>query len=109
MQQSELDFSKPRAAGALAEQACADKARRQTDFDVEAARNLVLHWLRGHSQTSGESLVNLLKEWGFEAHDDRAYGAVFSALSRRKLIRCVGYCARAKGHGTAGGRIWEAA
>jgi hypothetical protein len=31
---------------------------------------------------------------------------VFGRLSRRGVIRTVGFCMRAKGHGTAGGRIW---
>ena len=106
--QAELDFSKPRAVGALAEAAVACKAARTAGFDLDAARAMAVTWLRDHGPSGGESIVNALKHFGFEAHDDRAYGAVFSALSRRKLIRCVGYCARAKGHGTAGGRIWEA-
>lgn len=39
---------------------------------------------------------------------DRAFGQLFRVLARRGDIRCVGYCERRKGHGTAGGRVWDA-
>lgn len=45
---------------------------------------------------------------GYRPHDQRAFGSVFGTLSRRNLIRCAVYCERSKGHGTAGGRVWEA-
>jgi hypothetical protein len=37
---------------------------------------------------------------------DRAFGAVFSVLARQNRIRRVSFCARRRGHGTAGGSVW---
>lgn len=36
------------------------------------------------------------------------FGSIYQALVRKNLIRCVGYCEREKGNGTAGGRVWSA-
>lgn len=87
---------------------CAEKASRVADFDAEGARRFVLGWLRRHGAMSGEALTDAAIEHGYRAHDARCYGAVIGALSRRGAIRCVGYCERRKGHGTSGGRVWEA-
>jgi hypothetical protein len=102
------DAAAARATGALAEQACVGKARRTKGFDVDGALEWTVRLLKIDGPTSGEDLVEKLKTRGFVGHDDRCFGAVFGTLSRRKQIRCVGYCARKRGHGTAGGRIWEA-
>lgn len=85
---------------------CAGKAARVADFSLEAARQFVLDWLQHNGPTRGEELTVKGREAGLRAHDERAWGAVFGSLSRRGLIRTVGYCDRARGHGTAGGRIW---
>lgn len=87
---------------------CASKAARVSDFDKDGAATFVLGWLRRHGRMSGEIATDAAKEHGFRPHDDRAFGAVFGSLSRRKLIRAVGYTERTKGHGTGGARIWEA-
>jgi hypothetical protein len=97
-----------REVGRLAAEACVGKAERVTPFDVEGARMFVLGWLVRFGKQTGEQLVDAAKAHGHRPHDDRAFGSVFGVLVRRNLIRCVGYCARAKGHGTAGGRIWTA-
>ena len=55
---------------------------------------------------SGESLVNAMKQAEIVAHDDRAFGPVFAKAIRAGFIRPVGYVARVKGHGTAGGRLY---
>lgn len=101
-------FESPRRAGEVAAARCAAKAEHRTAFDVRAAGEAMLAWLRTHGQTTGEVLVNLVKGLGHIPHDDRAFGAVFLSLVRANLIRCTGYAPRAKGHGTAGARIWEA-
>jgi hypothetical protein len=106
--QRELDFAEARARGERASKACTDKAERDTNFSVEAAHELILAHLRTAGPQSGEVLVNVCKEAGQVPHDDRAYGAVFSVLARRQLIRCVGFAMRAKGRGAPGARIWEA-
>jgi hypothetical protein len=109
-QQLELTLPPPRsparAVGEEAAQACADKAERVADFDTEGAGRFILGWLARYGQMSGEQLVNAAQEHGHRPHDARAFGSVFSTLSRKNLIRCVGYCEREKGHGTAGGRLW---
>lgn len=95
-----------RAAGDAAADVCTAKAKRVSDFDLEAVAHFVHGHLARHGTASGEDITNAAKEVGHRPHDDRAFGAVFATLSRRGEIRCVGYCDRVKGHGTAGGRIW---
>lgn len=105
MEQLDL-LGRARKRGESAAIACTEKAERVTGFDGERARSLALEILRSRGQMSGEQLVEALQAEGFEAHDDRAFGTVFGTLSRRGLIRCVGFCIRKRGNGTAGGRIW---
>jgi hypothetical protein len=62
-----------------------------------------------NNRASGEDMTDHCKEMGITAHDDRAFGWVFSELCRKGVIRCVGYTRRRKGHGTAGARIWQLA
>ena len=87
---------------------CADKAERESDFSVSAAAMCILGALRRNGPASGELLTDVAKEHGHVPKDDRAFGAAFGKLSRRKLIRCIGYETRRKGHGTGGARVWEA-
>ena len=107
-EQLSIDFEAAREAGSEAAARCAAKAVRVASFDTEGARRFILEWLCHHGPTSGEVLTNAAKERGFRPHDDRAFGAIYGALSRQKLIRCVGSCDRTKGHGTSGGRVWAA-
>jgi hypothetical protein len=102
-----LDMT-PREVGEQSARACASKAERVSDFDTAGAGRFILGWLARYGQMSGEQLVDAAQQHGHRPHDARAFGAVFGSLSRRNLIRCVGYCEREKGHGTAGGRVWEA-
>lgn len=76
-------------------------------FSVAAASLVILEHLRKYGRTPGEDLVLVAKSAGHVPHDDRAFGSVFSSLSRKKEIYCVDYCNRRRGHGTAGGRIWR--
>jgi len=98
-----------RAAGEVAADRCAARAERVSDFDTEAAGDFIVALLKMHGPKSGEALVNAAKQHGHCPPDDRAFGAVFSRLSRQKAIVHVGHCDRMKGHGTAGGRLWGAA
>lgn len=100
-------MSAARQRGEEAAQACVDKAERVADFDRDGCRRFALGWLARHGRASGEAITDACKAHGYRPHDDRAFGAVFGVLSLRNLIRCVGMCERTKGHGTAGGRIWE--
>lgn len=104
--QLSIDFDAARAAGETAANACENKARRiDPEFSEKAERAILAH-LQAVGQASGEDLTLIAKAHGAVPHDDRAMGPVFQRLSRRGLIRTVGFCMRSKGHGTAGGRIW---
>lgn len=86
----------------------AARAERADPGFRHKAQAFVLTYLRKHGKTKGEALVNECKKAGMVPHDDRAFGAVFSGLSRAGLIACAGFCLRTKGHATAGGRVWKA-
>lgn len=103
-----IDFTAPREAGRIAAEACAEKAERVASFDTVGAGRFILSQLHRHGQMSGEALTDAAKTAGFRPMEDRAFGAVFQRLVRANQIRCVGFCLRAKGHGTAGGRVWSA-
>lgn len=105
MKQASFDFE-ARAQGQIASEACAAAAVRR-GWDASGAREFVLEFLRRNGSGSGEQIVNAAKKEGFIPHDDRAFGAIFGALSKAKLIRCVGTGCRSKGHGTMGLRWWE--
>jgi hypothetical protein len=101
-----IDFDAARAEGERQGDLCAAKAEKVSDFDSEGAGRFILSQLVRHGDMSGEALTDAAKSAGFRPHDDRAFGAVFQRLSRQGQIRTVAFCLRAKGRGTAGGRIW---
>lgn len=98
---------KPAATGAAAGEACLAKAERVAAFDSAAARGAILELLADGVARSGEQLVNHCEQLGMVPHDARAFGPVLSRLSRDGLIHTVGFVAREKGRGTAGGRLWQ--
>jgi hypothetical protein len=73
----------------------------------ERAETFVLAYLDHHGPTAGEVLTLACKAAGIVPHDDRAFGPVYLALSRRKQIEACGFVRRERGHGTAGGNIWK--
>ena len=93
-------------AGIDGMEACSTKAEETTSFSTEAAQALVLELLQDGAKT-GEALVWRCKEAGHVPHDDRAFGTVFAGLSKRGLIRKIGYGPRHRGHGTAGANVWS--
>lgn len=101
-----VPFLSPREQGLVAAAQCEAKAERVAEFDAEGARRFVLGYLARHGHQPGEAIVNAAREYGHRPHDDRAFGSVFAVLAKRNQIRVVGSCERAKGHGTAGGRLW---
>jgi hypothetical protein len=103
--QTTLDFD-AREAGESAANACTDKALRADPTFTAKAQEAILAHLRVVGQASGEVLTDVAIAHGARPHDQRAFGSVFSGLSKKHLIRTVGFCMREKGHGTAGGRIW---
>lgn len=76
------------------------------DF-LERAAAFVEQTLRERGASSGEVLVSLCELAGIRSTDSRHFGAVLRRLSARGVIECCGYCERAKGHGTAGARLWR--
>lgn len=107
MSQISLDFTAARAAGEAAALACTAKAERNDpEFSAKAERAILDH-LRVVGQASGEVLTDVAMAHGARPNDSRAFGGVFQSMSRRGLIRTVGFCLRSKGHSTAGGRIWS--
>lgn len=112
MNQAALDFETPalpvaRALGAAAAQLAADRADREDPGFSARAQAFVLDYLARHGTASGEDITDACKAAGIVPADDRAFGAVYSTLSRRGLIVFAGFCARRKGHCTAGGRLWR--
>ena len=107
MQQASLNFEAAREAGEQAAAACLAKAQRSDPLFSQRAATAILNHLRAVGQASGEELVDIAIAHGAHAPDQRAFGAVFAGLSRRGLIRTVGFCLRSKGHSTAGGRVWS--
>jgi hypothetical protein len=95
------------AAGRAAAAACTAKAEQVTAFDAARARAAVLELLADGQARSGEAIVDHCQRLGLVPHDARAFGAVFQKLKRAGQIEEAGFVARAKGHGTAGGRLWQ--
>jgi hypothetical protein len=98
-----------RKAGDIAGERAADKAERLDDGFRERAQQFVLGYLKQHGASSGELMTDAAKLAGIRPLDDRAFGPVYATLARKGLIVAAGFCARRKGHGTAGGRVWRLA
>lgn len=107
MNQMALNFTVAREQGRAAADACLEKAEDVAQFDSAGAAKFILGELVRFGESSGEILVEQAITHGFRPHDARAFGPIFAGLSRKGLIRTVGYCTRTKGHGTAGGRLWD--
>jgi hypothetical protein len=96
------------AQGEAAMVACTTKAE-ELGFSTDAARTFVLGWLQEYGPSWGEDITDAAAAVGradLRAHDDRAWGSVFSTLARQHRIRCVELGMRRKGNGTAGARRW---
>lgn len=113
-EQYPIDFDTPsaeqaRAVGQVAAESAQQRAdRREPGFSERAAKHILFSL--GHlREASGEALTDLCKRDGIKPPDDRAFGGVYARLAREGRIRCVGFVSRAKGHGTAGGRVWRLA
>ena len=100
------DLPTARAVGQVAQQLATDRAERDAPGFGDLAAAAILAKLAA-GRASGEELTDHVRAEGIEFKDGRALGGVIGGLSRKGLIRVVGTCHRAKGHGTAGGLIWE--
>jgi hypothetical protein len=97
-----------RRVGQAAGEACAAKAEKTTNWDREQAKAEVMRFLGSIGRpASGEEIVNHCTAAGLVPHDARAFGPVIGGLARAGRIEAVGFAARAKGHGTAGARLWR--
>lgn len=95
-----------RAVGEAAGERCLRKAEREAGFDGRGAAEFMRHYLGAHECASAEILTQAARLAGFQPLDDRAFGPVIAGMARRGEITQVGDCARARGHGTSGGRLW---
>lgn len=109
MNQLTINFDAPRAAGERAGQRCIDRAHRTDPTFSAKAEAAILAHLKAVGRASGEELTGVARAQGAVPPDDRAFGPVYASMARRGLIRTAGFCMRAKGNGTAGGRIWALA
>ena len=101
-----MDAAAARAAGERGALA-AEQAAERRGFSTYAAIAFFWRFLEGaKNATPGEELVRAAKDAGIVPHDDRAFGAAFQVAIRDGVIRPVGFCARTRGHGTAGGRLY---
>ena len=98
-----------RAEGARCMQLALDLAERDEPGFAERAQRFVVAYLGQHGRASSEDITDACKAAGIVPREDRAFGSVYQVLNRRKQIAFAGYCERRKGHGTAGGRLWELA
>ena len=100
-----------RELGSRLGELCADKAEEDLQDFRARAREFVLAYLRQHGATAGEVVTDMAIASGLRPHDPRAFGPVYAYLAnkKRRLIVCVDYVPRTKGHGTAGGRVWALA
>ena len=83
--------------------------RRDPSFRPKAENAILRHLAHAPGfQASGEELVLICKALGIvPANGDRAFGAVFRALSTSNRIRCLrSDLPRSRGHGTSGGKLW---
>ena len=90
----------------FAQRAMAHAEDQVADFR-DRAREFVLRYLALHGPSSGEDVTDAAIEDGIAPSDARSFGAIYAWLNKYRHIRCVGIVARKKGHGTAGGRIWD--
>lgn len=109
-----IDFDTPalpvaQALGEIGMKRALDRAEADEPGFSERAQAFVLEYLRVHGVSSGELITDACKLAGIKPPDDRAFGPVYSKLARAGFIEPAGFCARRKGHGTSGGRLWRLA
>lgn len=106
MTQAQLTIDLSRRLGDRMAGLATDKAERESSGFSARAEAAILAKLQ-HGPASGEDLTDWVRECGIPFKDGRALGGVIGGMSKRGQIRVVGGCHRRRGHGTAGGLIWE--
>ena len=74
---------------------------------TEAALQFVRWYAETNVEFSGEDCTLAAKARGIRPADDRAFGPVYAKALRDGIIKRVGYCSRARGHGTFGGSVYS--
>lgn len=94
-----------RKLGAEAGERAADKAG---DEFRERALDFITRYVAAQSApVPGETVTLAAKAAGIKPiNDDRAFGPVYARAIRENRIRVAGFCARVRGNGTAGGRLY---
>src|SRR5689334_18848559 len=96
-----------RAIGADAAKKCRAKAEERNPGFTLRARDFVIRYLSVNGASWGEDIVDAAAAAGIKAHDGRAWGSIFAAMSN-KQIRCIrSDGVRRHGRGTSGARQWE--
>lgn len=89
-----------RAMEAVAENSGADFQHKAYEF--------CKRFFQERDKASSEDATDACIESGIRPADLRAFGNVYRRLERDGVIRFAGQCARRRGHGTSGGRLYEA-
>ena len=78
------------------------------DFSERALAFITRYVAAQSAPVPGESVTLAAKAAGIVPHDDRAFGSVYAKALRTKHIRVAGFCARIRGHGAFGGKLYAA-
>lgn len=100
------DLATARAVGQVAQQLATDSAERGSPGFRARAEAAILAKLATGPATS-EDITDHVQACGVPMKDGRALGSIYRSMRDRGLIRIAGVCFRRRGHGTAGGHIWE--
>lgn len=78
----------------------------------ERAYAFIVRYVREQSAlrgcVPGEDVTLAARDAGIRPADDRAFGSIYAKAIRLGDVRVVGTCARVRGHGAAGGRLYAA-
>ena len=96
-----------RKLGSEAANAAEFKAGEQVeDFSARALEFIRAFVAAQVEPVPGEDITLAAKQAGIRPADDRAFGGIYSKAIRLGYIRVWGYCPRARGHGSAGGKLY---
>ena len=100
-------YGAPLAPEQLRDAALASAADNAGAVFIERAKVFVLGYLAVRGPTSSEDLTDACKAEGISLRNDKAFGVVYSQLSRSGSIRSCGTVKRRKGHASGACNVWE--
>ena len=100
-------YGDPLAPEQLRDAALVSVADNAGPLFIELAKAFVPAYLAEHGATSAEDLTDACKADGIVPHNDKAFGCVYSQLSRSGSIRSCGTVKRRKGHASGSCNVWE--